>query len=125
MSEPVLMEGHAALDAIVHRLAPKLSETWPGDEALVGLVVQDGQRIGIVWIPRERALADVTRRGNGETNPRRRQRYERAIAALTAPRVSGTVSLVVAGWGDMVVIEIEAEDLRTGKLLTTWSGGTA
>ena len=44
---------------------------------------------------------------------------------LTGPRASGKVSLLVAGWGDMQTVEIEAEDLRAGRSITSWKGGSA
>lgn len=125
MSQPVLVEGTAALDTIVHAYAPKLSETWPGDEALVGMLVEQGGKVAVIWAPRERVLADLTRRGDAEKDARRRQRYEQAIASLSGRRASGKVSVIVAGWGDMLTIEVEAADLRVGKTFTTWQGGSA
>jgi hypothetical protein len=129
MMQPVLVEGAAALDVIIASYAPKLSETWPGDEQLVGLLIQERtpeqERTSIVWAPRERVLADLTQRRDRDQDARRRARFEAAVAALTGPRALGKVSLVVSGWGDLVTVELEAEDLRTGKLFTTWDGGSA
>jgi hypothetical protein len=68
MSQPVLVEGPAALDVIIATYAPKLSETWPGDEALVALLIQERvgttEKTGIVWAPRERVLGDLAGRAS-------------------------------------------------------------
>jgi hypothetical protein len=125
MPDPVLVEGPAALDTIIHTFAPKLAETWPGDETLVGMLAQEGERVGIVWAPRERLLADLSKRADVERDPKRRSRYDAAMTALNAPPANGKVIVIVAGWGDLLTIEVEADDLRTGKTFTTWRGGTA
>jgi hypothetical protein len=125
MDQPMLVEGPAALDTIIHTFAPKLAETWPGDEALVGMIVQETERVGIVWAPREKVLTDLSKRKATENDPKRRQRYESAVASLNAARATGKVLVLVAGWGDMLTIEVEAGDLRMGKTFTTWQGGTA
>jgi hypothetical protein len=129
MPEPVLVEGPAALDVIIAQHAQKLAETWPGDEQLVALLIQERvgttEKTGIVWAPRERVLGDLAGRGEHEQDPRRRARFDNAVASLSAARVPGRVSLVVSGWGDLVVVEVKAEDLRTGKLLTSVRGGSA
>lgn len=129
MSQHVLVEGPDALQVILANYAGKLSETWPGDEALVGLLMQEQvgtqETTAIVWAPRDRVLHDFTARRDREQDPRRRARFENAVAGLNAPRVAGQVSLVVSGWGNLLCIELAAEGLRTGKLLTTFRGGSA
>jgi hypothetical protein len=125
MVKLMLVEGPAALDVIIRSLAPKLAETWLGDEGLVGMLVEQPGGVGIVWAPRERAIGELARRGEIEQDPQRRQRYDEAISALRGPRAQGKVSALVAGWGGMVAVELEADDLRVGKRLTTWSGGSA
>lgn len=128
MTQPILVEGLAALDIVIAKYAPKLAETWPGDAALVGLLIQVAgttEKTGVVWAPPERVLGDLTQRRNREQDPRRRAPFENAIEALTGPRPAGKVSLVVSGWGGLPCVELEADDLRTGKLVTTWRGGSA
>ncbi len=129
MSQAILVTGDAALDPVLAEWGGRLAETWPGDEQLVGLLVQerDGslQKTGIVWAPRDRVLADLAQRRDGAPDARRRQRFEDAIAAVSAPPAAGKVRLLVSGWGDLRSTEVEASDLRTGKLLTTWKGGSA
>jgi hypothetical protein len=120
-----LVEGHAALDVIVNGLAPKLVETWPGDEELVGMLVQEGDRVAVIWTDRARIVSDLAQRGTSEQDAHRRRRYESAVAALEAPRAPGKISILVAGWGDMSTIELEAEDLRAGLSLTSFQGGSA
>jgi hypothetical protein len=125
MAKPVLVEGPAALDVLLRTVAPKLADTWPGDEGLVGMVVEQSGGVGIVWAPRERVIGDLVRRGGVEQDLQRRRRYDGAVSALGGPRAQGKVSVLVAGWGDMVTVELEAEDLRMGQGLTTWGGGRA
>jgi len=59
------------------------------------------QKTAIAWAPRERVVADLTARRDREQDPRRRAVFENAVAALSATRKPGTVSLVVSGWGDL------------------------
>jgi hypothetical protein len=129
MPQPVLLEGLAALDVLIAEYAGRLAETWPGDERLVGLLIQERaastEKTAIAWAPRERVLADLAQRKEREQDPRRRQRFEDAIAAVSAPHAAGKVLLLVSGWGDLRSVDLEAADLRTGKLLTSWRGGSA
>jgi hypothetical protein len=116
MSAPVVLDGHAALDVIFAQYAQKLAETWPGDEAIVGPDPsarrgerEDRHRLGASRArargpdPATTTLAGLDV-GLGS-----------AIASLKGPRAFGKVSLVVSGWGDLVVVELEVEDLRTGR----------
>ena len=79
MPTGILAEGNAALDTILQSLAPKLVETWPGDEALVGMIVQDRDKIAIIWSARERVVDDLTRRGASEQGAQRRLQVRRAL----------------------------------------------
>jgi hypothetical protein len=121
----MLPEGTAALDLILHSMGPRLAERWPGDEDLVGMLVEQPGAFAVVWAPREQVLGELARRGEVEQDPKRRQRYDDAVSRLRGPRDQGKVSVVVAGWGDMIAAEVEAEDLRMTKRLTTWRGGSA
>jgi hypothetical protein len=66
MPQPVLVEGPPALDTIIHTYAPRLCETWPGDEALVGMLVEQSGAVAVIWAPRERVLSDLKKRGEAE-----------------------------------------------------------
>jgi hypothetical protein len=124
MPQPVLLEGAEAIDAVVRMAAPALAKSWSGDETAVGMVVEQPGGFAVVWTNPERVIADLARRADAEQDPRRRERYRSATAVLSGPRSDGRVSCVVAGWGDLLTIDLEAEDLRLGQQFTA-PGGSA
>jgi hypothetical protein len=113
-----------SLDQIVRRAVPALVNRWDGDEAGVASVVEIPRGFGVAWVVRDTIVAELHRRGQIEQAATYKERYRLATMTLQLPRPTGKVTCIIDGWGNVLVIELDAQELRWG-LRYTAPGGSA
>jgi hypothetical protein len=111
------------LDAAIRKAVPALVRRWDGGEMAVASIVEVAPGFGVAWFVRGRLVADLHRRGQGEQAVVYKEKYRLATVTLQLPRAVGKVSCVIEG-GDVLVVELDADELRWGQRFTA-PGGTA